>query len=350
MAMSDLISIQKKLLPDVLAVMQKRYQILRSIYFAEPVGRRTLAGMLGMSERVLRGEVEFLKTQGLIDIKSSGMTVTQEGLVVFRDLESAMNQLSGLHSIENQLAEVLNIQKCLVVQGDSDVTPWVREEMGRVAVKQLDLALTEKRNIIAIMGGSTMAAFADTMPSDFAKGRELLFVPGRGGIGEDLDNQANTICDRIATKTGTKHGVLYVPEQLGEEAYRSLLKEPAIQEGLRLVQSANAIVHGVGDALTMAKRRHTSEDVIQKITERKAVGEAFGYYFNEQGEVVHKVSTFGLQFEDLAKIPHIIAIAGGSSKAKAIKSYMKSAPKNTILVTDEGAANMLLKGSNTLLK
>ncbi|EIA18804.1 transcriptional regulator, partial [Listeria fleischmannii subsp. coloradonensis] len=50
--MSDLINIQQKLLPDVLAVMQKRYQILRSIYFAEPVGRRTLAGMLGMSERV----------------------------------------------------------------------------------------------------------------------------------------------------------------------------------------------------------------------------------------------------------------------------------------------------------
>lgn len=29
---------------------------------------------------------------------------------------------------------------------------------------------------------------------------------------------------------------------------------------------------------------------------------------------------------------------------------MKSAPKNTILITDEGAAKSLLKGSNTLLK
>ncbi|MBC8923120.1 hypothetical protein IAI17_35635, partial [Escherichia coli] len=93
-----------------------------------------------------------------------------------------------------------------------------------------------------------------------------------------------------------------------------------------------------GDALAMAKRRHTGEDVLEKIIHRKAVGEAFGYYFDEQGEVVHKVPTFGLQFEDLAQIPHIIAVAGGTSKAKAIKSYMKSAPKNTILITDEGAA------------
>ncbi len=36
-----------------------------------------------MSERVLRGEVEFLKAQGLVEIASSGMTVTKEGLVVF---------------------------------------------------------------------------------------------------------------------------------------------------------------------------------------------------------------------------------------------------------------------------
>lgn len=348
--MSDLINIQKKLLPDVLMIMQKRYQILRSIYFSEPVGRRTLAGMLGMSERVLRGEVEFLKAQGLVEIASSGMTVTKEGLVVFRDLENVMNQLSGLHSMEEQLAKKLQIKKCLVVQGDSDDTPWVREEMGRVAVEQLDMALTEKRNIVAVMGGSTMATVAEMMTTDFAKGRELLFVPGRGGIGEDLDNQANTICDKMATKTTTKHRVLYVPEQLGEEAYRSLLKEPAIQEGLRLVQSANAIILGIGDALAMAKRRHTGEDVLEKIIRRKAVGEAFGYYFDEQGEVVHKVPTFGLQFEDLAQIPHIIAVAGGTSKAKAIKSYMKSAPKNTILITDEGAAKSLLKGSNTLLK
>jgi central glycolytic genes regulator len=76
----------------------------------------------------------------------------------------------------------------------------------------------------------------------------------------------------------------------------------------------------------------------------KAVGEAFGYYFNEQGEIVHKVLTIGLQLEDLVDIPNVIAVAGGSSKAKAIKAYLKQAPASTILITDEGAARKLLKG------
>lgn len=78
----------------------------------------------------------------------------------------------------------------------------------------------------------------------------------------------------------------------------------------------------------------------------KAVGEAFGYYFNELGDIVHKVSTIGIQLSDLARIPDIIAVAGGASKAKAIRAYMKQAPASTILITDEGAARKLLKGKS----
>jgi central glycolytic genes regulator len=44
------------------------------------------------------------------------------------------------------------------------------------------------------------------------------------------------------------------------------------------------------------------------------------------------------------QIPNVIAVAGGASKAKAIKAYMKKAPASTILITDEGAARKLLKG------
>jgi central glycolytic genes regulator len=39
-----------------------------------------------------------------------------------------------------------------------------------------------------------------------------------------------------------------------------------------------------------------------------------------------------------------MAIAGGSTKAKAIKAFMKYAPHQTWLITDEGVANLILKG------
>lgn len=83
------------------------------------------------------------------------------------------------------------------------------------------------------------------------------------------------------------------------------------------------VLHGIGDAITMAERRKTKPEIMQKLIDNSAVGEAFGYYFNEDGEIVHKVLTIGLQLEDLTQIPNVIAVAGGASKAKAIKAYMK---------------------------
>lgn len=92
----------------------------------------------------------------------------------------------------------------------------------------------------------------------------------------------------------------------------------------------------------MAERRSTSASDLEKIVKANAVGEAFGYYFNEDGEVVHKVQTIGLRLENLSTVPNVIAVAGGSSKSKAISAYLKKAPPSTILITDEGAAKNLI--------
>ncbi|ATW82361.1 sugar-binding transcriptional regulator [Weizmannia coagulans] len=339
--MRSLIEVQKKLYPDILAVMQKRYRILRSISFAEPVGRRTLAQMLGMSERILRSETDFLKNQKLIDVKPSGMSVTNDGAALLQNMESMMREISGINETEEKLKQALGLEDVVVVQGDSDKEPWVKNELGRACAVRMKAALTGN-NIIAVTGGSTMAAVADVLTPDISAKRQLLFVPARGGIGEDVANQANTICAKMAERTGGKHRVLYVPDQVSPEVYKSVVNEPSIKEVLTLIKQADIVLHGIGEAMTMAERRKTGKEEMEKIIRGHAVGEAFGYYFNEQGEIVHKVRTIGLQLEDLHRIRHVFAVAGGASKAKAIKAYMNTKPESTVLITDEGAAKQIL--------
>lgn len=340
--MQSFIDIQKRLLPDLLQVLQKRYSILRNIGFMQPVGRRSLAASLGFTERILRSEVEFLKDQNLIYTNNVGMSLTSEGKNLLEDLEGLMRELKGIDVMELELKNRLGIKRAIIVPGNSDESPMVKSELGKACANSMKKLLGGK-NIIAVTGGSTMATVAEQLSPDLGN-KELLFVPARGGIGEDVQNQANTVSSIMSKNTHSKHRVFYVPDQVSPEIYESLIKEPAIHEVLELIKSANMVLHGIGDAITMAKRRKTPPDEMKKIEGGKAVGEAFGYYFNEEGEIVHKALTIGLQLNDLTRISNVIAVAGGSSKAKAIKSYMKQAPSSTILITDEGAARMLLKG------
>ena len=55
--------------PDVLEVVKKRYRIMQNIFWMQPIGRRNLADSLGLTERVLRGETDYLRDQRLIDAK-----------------------------------------------------------------------------------------------------------------------------------------------------------------------------------------------------------------------------------------------------------------------------------------
>ncbi|MFT8321718.1 MAG: sugar-binding domain-containing protein [Bacillus sp. (in: firmicutes)] len=338
--MFSFIEIQKRLLPDLVTVMQKRYYILQYINNMQPVGRRSLAGSLGLTERVLRTEVEFLKEQKLIHIANIGMSLTSIGQETLESLSSVMREVTGINEMEKVLHKKLGVNKVIIVAGDSDHSPWVKKELGLAAANCMK-SLIGGNNIIAVTGGTTMASVAEMLTPDVADG-ELLFVPARGGIGEDVKNQANTICAMMADHTASKHRVLYIPDEVSKEVYKSVINDPHISEVLNLIKSANMLVHGIGEAVTMAQRRNTNESNLKKIEAAKAVGEAFGYYFNEAGEVVHKVETIGIRLDNLSTVPNVIAVAGGSSKSKAIRAYLKQAPVSTILITDEGAAKNLI--------
>ncbi|MDC3412288.1 hypothetical protein NC797_00675 [Aquibacillus sp. 3ASR75-11] len=338
--MRALIDLQKKLFPDVLAVMQRRYKILHYIQLMEPIGRRSLANNIELAERLVRSEIDFLSYHGLIEVTAKGMSLTQEGYDVVRQLGDFIKEVSGFSVLEQQLKEILHVDHVIVVPGNSDELDWVKQEMGKASVNYLKTILKANQTI-AVTGGTSMAAVAEVMlPLDQAS--NCMFVPARGGLGERMENQANTICAEMAKKANGQYRLLHVPDPLSEESYQMIIGEPSVGEILELIRDAHVVIHGIGDALTMAQRRKTSLDNTKKIINGHAVSEAFGYYFDKDGKVVHKVRTVGLQLEDLHQSKCVIAVAGGESKAKAIYSYFKQG-KSNVLITDEGAANKLAR-------
>ncbi|ASN04765.1 sugar-binding transcriptional regulator [Virgibacillus necropolis] len=339
--MQSLVDLQKKIFPDLLEVMKQRYAILHTINLFQPIGRRSLSDRAKMTERTVRSEVEFLQKRQMIDVSGKGMRITEEGKGILSELAVFMKDITGLSGLETQLKDKLNVEQVIVVRGNSDNQDQVKLEMGKAVVNHLQSHVSTKQTI-AVTGGTTMAAVAHVM-SPFEKADDCLFVPARGGIGERVESQANTIVAEMAKRTNSDYRMLYVPDPLSELSYQTMLKEPSIQEITKLIRSTDVILHGIGDALTMANRRKSNDELIRQLEKEHAVSEAFGYYFNSSGDVVHKVRTIGIQLEDLMSVNQVVAIAGGSSKAKAITSYFNQG-KADLFITDEAAAEAIIHG------
>lgn len=341
--MKEIIELQKKVYPDVLEVMHERYSVLSTIDLMQPIGRRGLAENTSLTERTVRGEVEFLQRKRFIEVTSKGMYISKEGKVVLEQLTVFMRELMGLSVLENRLKDILNVAHVIVVPGDSDKDEWVKREMGKASVSYLKTIVTSK-TIFAVTGGSTIAALAEVMTS-FEKDGEYLFLPARGGIGEEVENQANSIVAEMARKTKGSYRLLYIPDNLSESGYESMMNESSIKEIVHQIKSADIVLHGIGDAMSMAKRRNAPLETINKLKNNHAASEAFGYYFNQNGDVVQKVKTVGIQLEDLASMNHVITLAGGKSKGQAIKSYFNQGSTD-LLITDEAAAEEILRESS----
>jgi central glycolytic genes regulator len=134
---------------------------------------------------------------------------------------------------------------------------------------------------------------------------------------------------------------LHVPDNISANAKESLMKEPEI---LNLVKDLNALdilLFGIGRADQMARRRKLSEIERKELFAQGAVGEAFGYYFDVRGRIIKDSNTIGISLDDYQRIPVAIAVACGSSKAKAIHG-LAALRKEIMLVIDEGAARELL--------
>ncbi len=101
------------------------------------------------------------------------------------------------------------------------------KKLGFAAAKLLQ-ELLEPDSVVAISGGSTMAAIAEEMPI-------LPFnptvVPARGGVGEVVEYQANVIASVLAERLSGSYKMLHLPDGLSQDSLHMLMTcEPQIKE------------------------------------------------------------------------------------------------------------------------
>lgn len=245
-----------------------------------------------------------------------------------------------MSKIEKFIKDNLDLENIIIVPGNCDEDITVLNEIGRAAASYLKNVL-KSNDVIAITGGSTIKEVIDNMPK-VSNIKDILVVPARGGMGKNVETQANTLSARLAEKLEGNYKLLHVPDNLSGNALKAIIEEKDIQDILKSISNANILMYGVGMACKMARRRGLPEEKINKIQEDGAVGEAFGCYFDRNGNVVYSTPSIGIVNEEIGKIEILMAVAGGGSKAEAILATVRN-NHNGILITDEGAAREIVK-------
>ncbi|MGL4850187.1 MAG: sugar-binding transcriptional regulator [Clostridium sp.] len=337
--MQDIIRLQKKVVPELMEVLEKRYNILRTIEVDGPIGRRVLSSELELSERIVRTEISFLKTQGLIEINTPGMTVTESGREVVEKLEGFIHELKGLNDLEVKVKEKLNVKKVIIVPGDVDNNFNILKDIGKAASKYLKSVIKED-SIIALTGGSSVREVIESFPK-INKYSKVLVVPARGGMGKKVETQANTLAGDLAKKLNAHYKLLHIPENISPEILDTLKEEKEIKEIVQSIHNADILIYGIGDAMKMAQKRGISEEKISKLNDLEAVGEAFGCYFNKDSKVVSETTAIGININNAREVATHIAVAGGKSK---VESIIATQLNNThaVLVTDEAVGHEIL--------
>lgn len=339
--MQNILKLQQKIVPELMDLLQKRYNILRTIYYNQPIGRRILASDMCLSERIVRNEIDFLKSQNLIEIDAAGMFVTIEGEEIINKLKIFIYEIKGLSQIERFIEKHLNLHQVIIVPGDVETDKSVLKEIGKTSASYT-MDMIKGNSVIALTGGTTVKEVVDNFASSTNnKYKDVLVLPARGGMTGNAEIQANTLVVRLAEKLGGKYELLHAPDNLSTTALETISNEKDIKDIIYKIRNAEILIHGIGIAKEMAKRRGLPENVILKLEKLGAVGEAFGHYYNEAGEIIYSTPTIGLRSEDVRNNKTLIAVAAGKNKARAIIATEING-SSRVLIIDEATAKEIV--------
>lgn len=328
----------KSFIPEFVDKLVFRYKILDYISINYPIGRRNISNYFNISERYIRNEMDTLLELGFIETIKSGAIITDLGINMLDNLRELINKLNQNEQIEKELEKKLKIKKVIICQSYDDVVLG-KKSLAKTASEYFLKKIFDNA-VIAISGGTTLRTFVDNL--DVKKSfKNLSVIPARGSIGNGLEYQSNVVANDLSKKLNASFFGSFLPDYIDEITFDKLKSLKEVSTLLSYLDRIDIFVFGIGRADIMANRRSLSIEEINMLNEKQAVSEAFGNYFDINGNIVYSSNTIGLDIKKYLKINEVIAVAGFDDKEKAIISICRIR-KDMTLITDENTAKKIL--------
>lgn len=269
----------------------------------------------------------------------------KEGIVTINIKEPKNTYLD----LENNLEEKFRIFRAYVVDSSSDYN-LTKRNLGRAAANCLDNIVYDG-DIIGIAWGTTIYEMINALPAKIDK-KNISVVQLTGGL-DQVETKYNAIelSSRLSKTFNSSCYQLYAPAIVDSiQIKKLLLSDSSIKRTLDMFSKVNIAVVGIGSvspkpSTLLYKEGFLKEKDIKKIFLSHAAGDINTYFYDVNGNNCKSEledRAVGMNIEQLKRVRHVIGVAGGEFKAKAILAALKGKIIN-ILVTDYKTAKILLE-------
>lgn len=253
----------------------------------------------------------------------------------FSELETAMRERFGLGEV-------------IVVDCSEDREGAIMARIGEGAAHFLEMTLRQDEVIGVSSWSETVLRMVDNIHP--LKGtRAKYVVQTLGGMGDpSVQTHATQLTTRLARLTGAEPRLLPVQGvAASEEAKGVMLADPFVRETMELFGAISLAIVGIGaiepSELLARSGNVFSRQELTALTDAGAVGDLSLRFFDLKGQPVRTpldARVIGLPLADLARVPRVMALAGGASKTLAIMGALRTGAID-VLVTDKFTAARL---------
>lgn len=324
---------------DAFAVILRRYELLRSISFIQPVGRRQLSVYTGCTEREVRSDSDALRLAGLIRVESAGMIVTRAGYKLLSELEELMLDIGNTDSLASELTEMYQLSSVDIVDGDVDSHTLVRRNIGLRAAIQLRKYFSEYKSI-ALSGHDYVGMLVDgQFPSKIGDG--ITIYPARTAQLNKEDINANTYCSRLGKKSGANFKLLHLGDNPSFNEIEKRYNDPDVAGIVSAVENSDILITGITPLKKSNLFNSMSVRAKDALLQSEPCCELMGNFIKSDGKQINNPPLYSLSVDQITKYKVVMLLAAGHDEVEGIHALVVRF-KNIHLITDSRTANRLI--------
>lgn len=240
-----------------------------------------------------------------------------------------------------RLRNAFGLIRSVVVMPPSESSEAIRRSIGAAAATLLQEIVTTS-DLLGFTAGRTLDEATQLLGN-----LPECDVVALGGIAGPVREHGVEIVRRVARASGGESYPIFAPMLMQDEATADALRaDPLIRDAYTRFDRVTKGVVAIGSWNPPDSQLYDSAEhagIAGELVARGVVGEVVGALFDRDGNVDATLDhrSLAITTEQLRRIPEVIGVAGGLSKAEAIRAALK-AGLVTSLVTDAVTARALL--------